>query len=101
MFGYARADLTASDRNKVSEIAAYLAKNPSLQVGIDGYKDPSNQNLSDRRVGAVRDALIAAGVPSYKVQIGAFGDPQLSRDRRVELLLSTRAGQGNQSMLSQ
>jgi len=100
-FDNGRADLSAFDKNTVSEIAAYMAKNPSLQVGLDGYKDPSYQNLSDRRVGTVRDALIVAGVPSYKVQVGAFGDPQFSRDRRVEVLLSTGSSQVNQSMMSQ
>jgi hypothetical protein len=100
-FGYARADLTPSDQSTVSEIAAYMAKNPSLQLGIDGYRDPSNRNLSERRVNTVRDALVAAGVPSYKVQIGAFGDPQFSRDRRVEVLVSTGTNPGNQSMTSQ
>jgi outer membrane protein OmpA-like peptidoglycan-associated protein len=51
--------------------------------------DPRDQNLSDRRISAVRDALIQAGVPSYKIQTGAFGDARLTRDRRVEVLIST------------
>jgi len=33
--------------------------------------------------------LIQAGVPAYKIQTGAFGDAQLTRDRRVEVLIST------------
>jgi hypothetical protein len=99
-FDVARSDLSASDRRTVSEVAAYMAKNPSLQAGIDGYQDPNNTNLSDRRVGAVRNALIMAGVPASKVQVGAFGDPQSRSDRRVEVLLSTGFGQGNQSMSS-
>jgi hypothetical protein len=98
-FDYARSDLTPSDRSTVSDIAAYMTKNPSLKAGIDGYRDANNQNLSERRVGTVRDALIAAGVPAYKVQVGAFGDPQLRHDRRVEVLLSTSST--NQSMNSQ
>lgn len=97
-FDYGRSDLSAADRSTISEIAAYLAKNPSLQIGIDGYRDASNLSLSERRVGTVRDALIMAGVPSSKVQIGAFGDPQFSRDKRVEVLLSTGPSQGSQSM---
>jgi outer membrane protein OmpA-like peptidoglycan-associated protein len=50
--------------------------------------DPRNQDLSDRRVGAVRDALIGA-VPAYRIQTGAFGDTRLTRDRRVEVLVIT------------
>jgi hypothetical protein len=41
-------------------------------------------DLRNRRVSAVRDALLQAGVPSYKIQTGAFGNPDLPRDRRVE-----------------
>jgi outer membrane protein OmpA-like peptidoglycan-associated protein len=98
-FDYAGADLSTSDSRTVSEIAAYMAKNPSLQAGLDGYRDPSNPNLSGRRVAAVRNAMIVAGVPSYKIQVGAFGDPQFSRDGRVEVLLNT--GPGNQTLSSQ
>lgn len=35
-------------------------------------------------------ALLQAGVPSYKIQTGAFGDPQMRRDRRVDVLVSAR-----------
>jgi outer membrane protein OmpA-like peptidoglycan-associated protein len=45
--------------------------------------------LSNRRVSAVRDALIQAGVPVYKIQSGTFGDARLTRDRRVEVLIRT------------
>lgn len=93
-FGFNRADLQTSEMSKVSEVAAYMKQNPSLRVGIDGSMDPSgtdprNQDLSDRRISAVRDALIQAGVPSSKIQTGIFGDAQLARDRRVEVLTRT------------
>jgi outer membrane protein OmpA-like peptidoglycan-associated protein len=58
-----------------------------VSVGI--ARDPRNQDLSDRRVNTVRDALIQAGVPAYRIQAGAFGDTGLRRDRRVEVLIST------------
>jgi outer membrane protein OmpA-like peptidoglycan-associated protein len=71
-----------------------MSENPSLQVAIDGSMDPRgtdprNQNLSDRGIAAVRDAFIQAGVPVSRIQTGTFGDPNLTRDRRVELLIST------------
>jgi peptidoglycan-associated lipoprotein len=71
-----------------------MSENPSVRVAIDGSMDPRgtdprNQPLSDRRIGAVRDALINAGVPASRIQIGTFGDPSLTRDRRVEVLVST------------
>jgi outer membrane protein OmpA-like peptidoglycan-associated protein len=83
-FGHARSELSAAD--------------PSLQLGLDGFNDPDSPRLSERRVGTVREALIAAGVPPSNIQVGAFGDPQLRTDRRVEMLLSTGSAPGSQSM---
>jgi outer membrane protein OmpA-like peptidoglycan-associated protein len=89
-----RADIRASERGQISDIAAYMGQNPSLRLGIDGptdlgVTDSRNQDLSARRVGAVRDALIQAGTPAYKIRTGAFGDPSLKRERQVEVLLIT------------
>ena len=94
MFEYNGADIYTVDQSKVDDIAGYMKQNPSLQVGIDGSmdsrgSDPRDQNLSDRRVSAVRNALIKAGVPESKIQTGAFGDTRLARDRRVEVLVKT------------
>jgi outer membrane protein OmpA-like peptidoglycan-associated protein len=78
---------------KVNEIARYMKNNPSLTVGLDGSidplgSDPRNQDLSNRRVKAIRDALVQVGVPISRIQIGAFGDTHLQQDRRVAVLLS-------------
>jgi outer membrane protein OmpA-like peptidoglycan-associated protein len=83
-----RTDIQASDSSKVSEIVAYMNQNPSLRIGIDGT-DPRNDDLSERRVRSVRDALIQAGIPSSKIQSGAYGDRKLAADRRVEVLVRT------------
>jgi outer membrane protein OmpA-like peptidoglycan-associated protein len=89
-FDYNRSDLQSSDSGKASDIANYLRQNPGQQVGIDGSIDPNNMDLSNRRVSTVRNALLQAGVPSYKIQTGTFGNPALQRDRRVEVLVSSR-----------
>jgi hypothetical protein len=39
-------------------------------------------NQRPRWIGRVSLPLINAGVPAYKIQTGAFGDPQLKRDSR-------------------
>lgn len=93
-FDYNRSELQASEMKKVAEIAQYLRENPSLRVGLDGSMDPRgtdprNQDLSDRRVSVIRDALIKAGVPTANIQTGAFRDPGLARDRQVAVLLRT------------
>jgi outer membrane protein OmpA-like peptidoglycan-associated protein len=84
------SDLTSSDSTKASDIARYLRQNPGQQVGIDGSVDSKNTDLSNRRVSAVRNALLQAGVPSYKIQTGAFGSPDFQSDRRVAVLVSSR-----------
>jgi outer membrane protein OmpA-like peptidoglycan-associated protein len=72
--------IVIADSNKAREVADYLNRNPSYRVAIDG----SNPG----RVGSVRNALIDAGVPASKIQTGAYGDPQLRRERRVAVLVS-------------
>jgi hypothetical protein len=89
-FDEGRADLRGNDQRKANEISAYLVNNPSLQVAIDGTMDTRNQNLGAARVTSVRSALLQAGVPDYKIQQGAFADPQLSHDGRVKVLISTQ-----------
>jgi hypothetical protein len=42
------------------------------------------------RVGMVRNALIDAGVPAGKIQTGSLDNPQLRREGRVAVLISSR-----------
>jgi outer membrane protein OmpA-like peptidoglycan-associated protein len=104
LFDFDKSDVRTSEAAKAPEIAAYMNANPSVQVGIDGYADPRGTNqynlaLSERRVHAVRDALVQAGVPAGKIQTGFFGEARLKcsesteacwqRDRRVEVFIGT------------
>lgn len=82
--------IRATDQSTIAEIAAYLAKNPSLQVGLDGTADPRYQSMTDGRVGSVHTALMQAGVPDHKIRRGTFNDAQFAHDGRVEILLSTQ-----------
>ena len=89
-----QADVEGSQSAKVAEIANYLKENPSLQVGVDASintrgTDERLQRLCDDRVAAIYEALKTAGVPDSKIRAGAFGDPALRRDGRVEVLIST------------
>lgn len=68
-----------ADGNKAWEISRYLNRNPGYRVAIDGD--------NPRRVGNVRQALIAAGVPAWMIYSGAYGKPQLQRDERVTVLI--------------
>jgi outer membrane protein OmpA-like peptidoglycan-associated protein len=72
--------IQSSDQSKINDTANYLRQNPNQMVGVYGTLDQTN---------AVRSALLKAGVPAYQIQTGA-GNPQSRRDRRVELLVSSR-----------
>jgi hypothetical protein len=63
------------------EISNYLDENRSLRVGLDG--------ADENRTNNVRNALIDAGVPAYKIEMGAFGDPQLRHNNRVLVMISS------------
>jgi outer membrane protein OmpA-like peptidoglycan-associated protein len=84
-----QAKFQPSQTDKVSEIATYLKANPSLNAGIDGSMQPRNRDLSDQRVGTVRDALINAGVSPSRIQAGTFGDTKLPHDGRVVVFIRT------------
>jgi len=89
-----KAIIHDADTDKVAEIAAYMNANPSLQLGIDGSTNPqatewSDKDLRDRRIKAVRDSLIAAGVSSNRISDGMFGNANFRRNGRVEVLIKT------------
>jgi len=93
-FAFGRSDMQQADQYKVGEITQYMNQNPSFRLSIDGSMDPRgtdprSQDLTDRRVNTVREALIQAGVPAYRIQTGTFGDEGRRRDRRVEVLISS------------
>jgi OmpA family protein len=94
-FNRGGSNLSAAEMDRISDMAAYLARNPSLEVGIDGSMDrrfnQSDRDLSDRRANSVRDALMQAGVPGYKIQMGAFADPDRRREGQIQVLIKTRA----------
>jgi len=66
-----------------------VKRNPSLQVGIDGYLDSRNADLSNNRVNVIKDGLIKQGVPAERIKVGAFGDNKLRREGRVEVLIES------------
>jgi len=83
---------------KVSEVATYLQQNPSIRVGIDTIADPYTtsdyrRTLAQRRVDAVRNALINAGLPADKIQDGRIGQTRYTCSentnecRRVGMLI--------------
>jgi peptidoglycan-associated lipoprotein len=81
-----------------------MRQNSSVNLRIDGFADPRgadkyNLALSERRVNAVRDALVKAGVAAGRISPGHFGEARpkctesnevcWQRDRRVEVFITT------------
>jgi outer membrane protein OmpA-like peptidoglycan-associated protein len=92
------ANINPAGMQTITEIAAYLAENPRLQVRVYGSRyltngEPISQDLKQARNAAVRDALIQAGVPKYKILTGEFGDPdpQLVLVRPIDVLAQRRS----------
>jgi outer membrane protein OmpA-like peptidoglycan-associated protein len=80
--------------------AGDLVSTPAITVRLDGYADPRgsdelNLKLSQARADAVRDLLLAAGVPGQALEVNAYGKSQSTAvdvdgyafERRVRLTL--------------
>ncbi len=94
-------------RPGIDDLAGVLAKTDSdeYEIVIVGHTDdspiskpetlarhPSNWHLAVHRAIAVKDALVAAGVPSQRIGVMGYGDQRpiggdKSRNRRVEVFL--------------
>ena len=91
------AEISPNDGRLIEEAAAAI-KQDNLRVGITGYTDrtgnlPLNERLAQQRAEAVRDRLVAAGVPAASIEMvaptavenGPAAAPDLEA-RRVEIV---------------
>ena len=72
------AEIQARCTDKIAKLAAWLKQDKKVVIGLDGHRDDATATDNDpqlavRRAHAVRDALVAAGVESYRIMIGEFG----------------------------
>ena len=104
-FGSGQSTLTAGAATTVRTLAAYLQAGPSASVLVEGHTDSqgaaeANLKLSQRRADAVRDALVAAGIPRARTQAVGRGATRpvadngnaagRARNRRVEIVISSK-----------
>ena len=104
-FDFDKADIRPSERSKIADIVKAAKDNPGVEIGLNGYADPRgtpgyNQKLSERRVAAIKNAVVAGGVSADRIKTVAAGEHGRNcmesteecyqKNRRVEVL--TRAG---------
>ncbi|MFA9199971.1 MAG: OmpA family protein [Cypionkella sp.] len=86
-------------QGQIAEVAAALKARPSARVSLRGYADPAgdaaaNQELSETRTQAVRNALIKAGAAENQIvaaeALGETGDAASEANRRVEITVTAR-----------
>ncbi|WP_462330454.1 OmpA family protein [Thiohalocapsa halophila] len=105
-FAPGTAELPASADSELAEIAAFLKRHPGQQVVLRGHTDATgaaaaNQQLSEERAAAVREALVGLGVSAERLRIEGVGAAEpiadnasaegRRRNRRVDILLQTPA----------
>ena len=78
LFDTGRAELKSGASRKVDQLAQFLVEHPDRRVQIDGFTDSVgtdsyNEELSQRRANAVREALIARGVDSARIGTQGYG----------------------------
>lgn len=102
-FESGHAVLPARCREKIALLVAWLSAHPGVDIGLDGHADqPESEGaeLAGQRVTAVREALVAGGVPPVRIHVGEFGDRRpacangtaacRAMNRRVEVLMTVR-----------
>jgi len=103
LFDFNKYTLKPGTREKLAKVSGILLAYPGLKIQVEGHtdsvgSDEYNQKLSEQRAGAVRDYLVAQGVPTANISAMGFGkaNPVASNDtaagrqqnRRVELVVS-------------
>ncbi|MES2091974.1 MAG: OmpA family protein [Pseudomonadota bacterium] len=111
LFGTDQSRLNSAGLLTAQKLADVLKQNPQRTVLVEGYADSTgssshNQELSERRATAVRNALQEMGTASARIAIRGYGEayPIAANDtadnrrlnRRVEIVLSDDSGKISQ-----
>jgi len=110
LFDTGKATLKPAAQANLSRLAAFLNSHPDERVEIDGNTDNTgsadfNQELSQSRANAVRDALLQEGVPDSRIVSRGLGDTMpvatnstaagRQQNRRVDVVFLNPQGNGN------
>lgn len=107
LFGTDLARLNSQGMRSAQKLANVLQENPRRTVLVEGFTDSTgsgahNQELSERRAGAVQTALLELGISRERIAMHGYGEsyPVAANDtaqsrqlnRRVEIVLSDENG---------
>ena len=102
-FEAGKASLQPTAMTAIDRLAQLMSVYPERFVRIEGHTDSlgddaANQQLSERRATAVRDALLARGVDAARVEAVGYGETRpiadnatpdgRQKNRRIEIVLS-------------
>ena len=104
-FASGKASLTGSAAGSLRALATYIAAAPTGAIVIEGHTDSqgkaeANRKLSQQRAEAVKDALVAGGVPAASIKASGRGSAQpvadnktaggRAKNRRVEITIGRK-----------
>ncbi len=101
MFDLNSAVLKPGATGEISRVSAVLTKYPDTTIRVEGHTDSTgseayNQQLSDRRALAVKNALIQQSVGPERIQAIGYGESMPistldQQNRRVSIVITPRA----------
>jgi outer membrane protein OmpA-like peptidoglycan-associated protein len=97
--GFSGTTLRAATADQIAQIAAIVAAHPGLRVEVEGHSDKADsQAMTAQRANAVRDVLIAHGLPPGAISARGLGNSRplasnateagREENRRVEITIS-------------
>lgn len=77
-FAYDHSDITPEGRATLEKQAAWMKKNANVTVTVEGHCDERgtreyNLALGERRANAVKNVLVALGIPAQRVSTISYG----------------------------
>jgi len=103
LFDIAKYNLRPAAREALAKLSGIVLGHPGLKLEIEGHTDSTgsdefNQDLSEKRAGAVRDYLVQQGISADSIEARGFGKTQpiasnettegRQQNRRVEMVIS-------------
>ena len=107
LFDYDKYDVKESYKAEMQSVAAWMTKNSSATLSVEGHCDDRGTNeynlaLGDRRAKSVKDFLVSLGVPSSRIETISYGEEKplcteqseecWAKNRRAHFVILMKAG---------